>query len=222
MKVDQYGCLVREQVGYPGSIGDSCMETGYYLNLLPTVPKDLRAKEVASMEPFATIDGFVRHPDAPGTWRESDFSSDNALGLLVGSHLLFPKLFKSFNDYTIANWFCTGNGKLISPLVYTVMRQNWLLMGIFLWVQSFLLKLPFRWSDRKKWFESSKDSSTDWVQWFHVALIYVRISKKKSPGKWLAKEQVMTKIYNYYAPEPNNAWILSAYEHAAKKIWPNS
>ena len=125
MRIDEFRSVVRERDGYPGDIGDSCADTA---RLFVLDPMALFYEPALNLDVFWTPRGYVRHPLAPErddngeSWREDDFSSDQALPLLlayeVSRNILRTNL---ANRLCIASWR-TGDGNLVSPGLYALSK----------------------------------------------------------------------------------------------------
>ena len=103
-----------------------------------------------------------------------------------------------------------ANGFLHNPLTLAILwGQSWL-ANIVIGLQYFLMtKVPYRWDDGKKSFESTKDMTCDWLNWF-VTTVYLK--RKGELYFNFDVELVRSKIYSYYSNEPNNEQILTEYE----------
>lgn len=69
-----------------------------------------------------------------------------------------------------------------------------------------LLRLPFRWSDSKKRFESTKDSAADYLNfivglWFMWSWLDIQWPAKAAKFIMPDKPAIMDKVDMYYAPE---------------------
>lgn len=215
---DQYGLLVMEHVSYPGNIGDSCAETCRYFH----INRNATLGEVEAIRNFRTDTGYIRHPDAPVDWREKDFSSDQATPLYLSfvKYDLYDYALEFESRVRAAGWR-TGNGDILPLIWITIFRrahnkQTWA-SDIPLLLQSLTLRfLPFRWNDERKTVESTADSSSDWINHFHVLF-----QAAQSPT-WISKlarlitphNLIMGKVRHYYNIEPNVQFLLYAYETA--------
>lgn len=212
------GLVVLEQCEFPGNIGDSCAETCrlYVLKRFIGAPVE-NEKEILSQ--FITQKGIIRHPSSP--WREDDTSSDQVLPLVVSA--------TSWNEPIPCSLFLnrTGNGDLVSPNLFAAQKR---LLGKSSWIydlsilgQSVVFKIPFRWNDEKKSFESSKDSSCDYLNFVMVLIQAVETNSMTWPIKRAIKitdkDMVLAKIKHYYRSEPNCENLISAYSLALEKIW---
>lgn len=214
MIIDKYNTLVMEHCSHPGNIGDSCAETSRYQHLLNILgefgPKlDLNA--------FVTESGFVRHPTAPekddngDSWRETDFSGDQALPLfLAADNQLRSKLFYSLKK---AGWR-TGNGDLMAPIFLGLVTQKKWLVNLCIVGQALLFKLPWRWSDRYNRFEEMKDSSADYLNFIHASIYASSWARKL-----VLKSTLKRKVADYYAVEQNSEFLIAAYERVIDEYW---
>lgn len=198
MFLDALLLLVSEIGGYPGNIGDQCANTSRSEVLNPI--------NTQRLSQFLTPTGFVRSPDAPPGWRESDFSDDQLLPLIMADESIISTARKRLP-------IKSGNGFLHNPLTFAILwGQHWL-ANIVLRLQYFLMtKVPWRWDDGKKAFVSTADMTCDWLNWF-VTCVYL----KRNSIFWYEFDQqdldlIRSKIYSYYKDEPNNQQILLEYE----------
>lgn len=210
MKYDDYSCIIMEHVGFPGNVGDSCAETSRYKNLLMYTG---RPQHLEPLQQFITDKGYVRHPDSP--WREDDFSSDQALPLYLAlkkfKHVS-PAAEQMKARIKDAGWK-TGNGDFISPLFYALLVENKTLLFIALMTQALLFKFPWRWNDEKHWFESTKGSSCDYLNWFHAAL---EIDSSKWRRRMISDDKLIEMVKHYYAGEPRSDWVVNQYIEAIR------
>jgi hypothetical protein len=216
-----YGYIELNQCERPGSIGDSLAETGRYITLAYVIGDNPQI----NLAPFVTDIGLLRHPDSP--WRENDISSDQASPFLAAANLTQPSL----ADITIsrikkAGWK-TGNGDYVSTGLLANIKRiegskiQWLYDLSFLG-QAIIFKLPFRWSDSKKWFERSSGSSSDYLNFIN-GLLFAKVKNKftwpcKIALKMVGKDTIIEKIHEYYKPEPNSQWLLDVYKKALEKL----
>lgn len=224
MKQDLFGCLVSERGSYPPNIGDSCAETARAIHLYILLGKRV---DTLNLYQFVTSEGFVRHPLAPekdtdgDNWREPDFSSDQALPLYLAARLSGPDKMGVWSDLADlleerikeAGWK-TGNGDFVSPPFFAILKNWKWLLNLCLLVQILFFKFPLRWSDSKKFFELSKGSSADYLNFFHL-LVYA------SPfvRRLVSKKKVISKISQYYEDEPNSAWLIELYLEVAENLF---
>lgn len=214
MKFCDKGLIELEQCGRPGSIGDSCAETCRYINLIHYCGTGFEKLGMPRITMFRTEEGYLRHPDVPEGWREDDFTTDQGLPLYLAfvaeEYIKEPE--RMIERIRMAGWR-TGNGDFVSPLFYGVLNKKRWLVKSCLWSQAQIFKIPFRWSDSKKWFESSSGSSADFLNWFQVAMTI------PESNKWVARDVLWQKICDYYKPEPNVDWMLDFYAQAIKKFY---
>lgn len=217
MIFDSYGCLRMEQCAFPGSVGDSCAETSRLAILTAYLDKDTSHRGV--LLNFFSQFGVLRHPDSP--WRENDTSGDQVMPLLIALHV--SGLYANAEALMQPR---TGNGDLVSPLLYATQKR---FSGKASWFwdlaalgQALISKLPFRWSDDKRRFTQSSDSSCDYLN----LLMYIIYAKMVSGETWpvkLARYLVgysifAEKISKYYAPEPN-PFVVLYYIRALDEIY---
>jgi hypothetical protein len=194
MKIDEHMTVIMEKDGWPGDVGDSCAETARLAILSP----DYFAP-VLSPNQFIGIGGFLRHPTAPEGWRESDFSNDQLLPLILATGLR--------GEW----WKIPGTKTIVSPGVWFAARASWRGLAETVRLQNTLFAMPYRWSDSKKWFERSSGSSADYLNYF-VSIVFLR-----RMGIWIEpRPETEEKIRSYYANEPNSAWLLDEYR---KHFW---
>lgn len=196
MRIDEYGCLITDEAP-PGCYGDSCAEScryNYLLSILDRIPE-------CKIMSFITEHGFIRHLLSP--WKENDFSSDQMIPLF----LVFPST--TFRQSLENNKWRTGNGDLVPPQLYGLLTGKIWIIKAALFMQSLMFKLPYRWSDSKKWFESTKGSSADYLN-FTVLSLYLRKS-------YMPKEVLKAKILDYYKNEPNSNMVTDLYLEAVDR-----
>lgn len=196
MRVDQYGCLVREGVDFPGCVGDSMAETARSL-ILGFKTQDLH------LHPFETSRGFVRHPEAPIQWREQDCSNDQLLPWLLASNLNGRK-------YIYRDWFIPGTNTLLNPGTFAAIRGWYNVLEKVNFAQSLIFGFPYRLSDDFSGIEKMATSSADYLNFActHVALKKMGIATKLHRPK----SEVMAKVQSYYANEPNSDWLIALYD----------
>lgn len=204
MIIDEYGCLLREQnpPWDPGRLGSSCADTARYQHL-----QDILGEGPfnVNLYAFKTDKGFVDHPKS--IWREDKFNSDSALPLFLATKntLLGGSLQFYLKDLK------TGDGKWISPGLYFLLHDNTIELKASLLIQAMLFKLPYRWSDSKKWFERTTDNSGDYLNYIHLAL-HVRKS-------FVSKKVLKQKVRDYWLPkEPNINWLIDMYDKAIEYL----
>lgn len=216
MKIDELGCLVMEHSSPEGNLGDSCAESSRldHMNYL------LGKSPQCNLTKFVTITGYVRHPLVPESWKEKDFSSDQALPLLL--------CFKMKNHWNglyadqmrsriMANYWRTGNNNFVSPGLFAELIGCKWLRAFFLLVQMLLFKFPYRWSDSKKWFESTDGSSGDYLNFIHLG-----VHAPKWVRRLVSKSMLKQKVSDYYAPEPKSDWLIKIYDEFIEKYFTSS
>lgn len=217
MIFDTYGCIRMEHCAFPGNIGDSCAETSRAVALETFLRGPFEHR--ASLLPFFTQYGIVRHPDSP--WRENDTSSDQVLPLLVACHMNELNI-----DKTKIMAQRTGNGDLVSPLLYAC-QQRYQKDSSWFWDlsvlgQAILSKVPIRWSDEKKRIEVDRNSSCDFLNLI-MCMIHASYNKTetwplKLTRKILSKNTLLSKVEAYYACEPS-AFVVLLYRDALDKLY---
>ncbi len=215
MRIDQYLTLVMEQCGYPGNIGDSCAETSRYVHLqcLNGLIPSLNLKQ------FITPLGYIRHPDAPAqdannqSWRESDFSSDQGLPLLLALQKTRSIKSEDMRDWFRDHGWKTGNGDFVSPSFLAVIKRWQWLLNLCILVQGILFRLPYRWSESENKFEEMKESSADYLNYIHLAN-YVPKSLRL-----ISAETLKIKVREYYKPEPNSDFIIDLYDKVIDNLF---
>lgn len=194
MKFDEYGCLVMERDGYPGDLGDSCAETCRY-NLLEDFGFTI------NLYRFYSTKGFLRHPDVPPSWREDDFSADQALPLMLCGVRDTRLQFKSF-------------------ACFAVQTESYQLLRFFTFIQALIFLIPLRWNDGKKRFESGADSSADYLNFFMCMLYLSRLGFALNVVKRLIpKARMEGKIASYYIGQPNSSWYTDLYFKQIKEVY---
>lgn len=234
---DMYPTLIMEYGSPPGIYGDACAETGRYYSLVnylasigistPNVPDITK-----SLNNFRTDAGYIRHPLVPLAWRETDFSEDQWVPLFIASKESGVKVAGSNTSMSDemnfrlsdAGWK-TGNGDLIHPgTLGTLLRANGkanfvadlpMLVGLII-----TRYIPIRWSDSKKWFESSGDNSGDYLNLIHQVM-YAETTKTGTLTTKLIKYlfrfcDLQGKIGSYYKNE--SPWIQDMYRPALEKL----
>lgn len=212
MYVDTYQTVVLEQTGWPGNIGDGCAET----SRLEHLQAWLEQKQLElDLTRFQTATGFTRHPTAPEGWRETDFSSDQALPLyLAAKKTGLTQLADDLKKNIVDAGYKTGNGTFIHPGFYAILKDNKFLLNGAVLAQVLIFKFPYRWSDSKNWFEKADDNSGDYLNWIHSALYCKEWIRKLVP-----KEVLKEKVREYYKPEPNNTLVIDLYDKVLDKYW---
>lgn len=212
---------------WPGTIGDSCAETGRYVHLCRLLgiepnPIDLNA--------FVTALGFLRHPTAPDkgqlgpdspSWREPDFSADQALPLFLAAKTSLSSVAQLMRTRLKANWYRTGNNKFISPGFLGLLTGCPWLINLSTIVQAIFFKFPWRWSDSTHSLEPMEDSAADYLNYIHAAVYAHPWSRKL-----ISKDVLKQKVREYYNPpknpercEPNHQWILDLYDQVLDKYF---
>lgn len=195
---------------WPASVGDSCAETAraFVLGESRLAREDL----VAFIGPHG---GYVRHPSLaalPG-WDAADFSSDQALPLILGFDHKMPALY-----------WRTAPGKLVSPGVWAAARNLWLLLAFVTFLQALLFKVPWRYSDdeRLKWYQRiirTEGQFADYLN-FLVTLKFLRDKGYKRSVKAILAlvdlDVALNAVKGYYKPEPNSEWIVELYLRSFK------
>ncbi len=219
MKFDTYGCIVMERDNWPGNIGDSCAETSRYAVL---------TGQSLPLSVFMTETGFVRHPTAPASapgsgenWREPDFTSDQALPLLMGFDLGrqgYPTLLVLARAKIINMGMRTAPTKLASIGVRCLVSANLQLLAASQVAQALIFKIPWRWSDDqriKSWWKlvPNEGQYADYLN-YYVTAVYLRRRGVMWANVVLDREKSLQMVRNYYAGEPNHDWIIAAYEAA--------
>lgn len=217
MIIDSYRTLQSEIGTYPGNIGDSCANTSRYKHAKTRLNEPVNDVDLWA---FATPAGAVRHPNAPEkddkgeSWRETDFSCDQAEPWLLAAMASDPYLASLIKDYIIHNGYRTGNGDLVSPGMFAIVKGWKWLLNLSLVGQVIIFKIPVRWNDGQKKFEDSRDDSADYLNFIHCAIesdAWVRRLIKKSVLK--------QKIRDYFKDEPNNQWLIDLYDRLIDKYW---
>jgi hypothetical protein len=225
MKIDELGCLITEAGPYPGNIGDSCADSARDIIIQSMLNK--RSLICPDISRFRTNIGYVRHPNAPDgppvsktSWRESDFSSDQGLPLLMAYDLTDARRAEEMR--TRLHTFKTGNGDLISPGLFSVVFGFNVLLGITLLIQSLIFLFPYRWSDSTNWVEKSENSSADYLNWF-IALAYLHLKGYSLTVQLIkltvTRATLISKIRSYFKPEPNSSWLVNDFIAAINKIY---
>lgn len=235
MRIDEFNTVVREKDGYPGDIGDSCADTA---RLFVLDPLTLFYDHLLNLDVFWTPRGYVRHPLAPErdekgeSWREEDFSSDQALPLLlayeVSRNILRTNL---ANRLRIAGWR-TGDGNLVSPGLYALSKfvlsrdRVWLhVLGLINLVQALLFLVHVRWSDDERhtgWRRIQWGGNEgDYLNW-HVINDFLWLTGVYWPLAicyriWTPRT-VYAKVKAYYASQPNHEWYLAPWRQSLNAI----
>lgn len=206
MRFDEYGLILSGADSSPADMGDSAAESSRYVHL----KQQINETPPIVLSFFRTETGYVRHPSPllPADWRESDFSSDQALPLFLAMRntryqLGSDEMYRRIKE---AGWR-TGNGNLVSPMFYSLLTNSKTLLNLTIIAQALIFKIPFRWSDSKRKFETSEDASGDYLNFFHASLY---------ASKWarwfVSKATLVAKIEHYYRNEPNSADLVNLYK----------
>lgn len=195
MKYGDLNELISETSDYPGSIGDSAHNTARLVLLKYHLGISTEMHWQALIN-FRSPSGYLRHWKAPIGWRENDSTTDMLCPLYLAYKICQPGLAKEMKARIKDGWM-SGNGNLISPNFYAILNENQWLINQTLWAQAMIFKLPYRWSDSKKWFEKSSGSSADYLNFIHTAaLAYPWV-------RYLVSKKVLkTKVREYFKPEP--------------------
>jgi hypothetical protein len=206
MYFDDHGALNMEHVPFPGSIGDACAETARF-HLLAGISFEQMDRIYRA---FVTKDGYLRHPDAPPTWREADFSGDQAipLFLLFTSYGMKDWADEMLRRFKEAGWR-TGNGRLLALSWIPVIarsrgKQSWL-SDLPMLAQSLWLRL-FSWT--------YSDGTADHLNHYHSMKFADRYGHTVTSrlATWLLPHSVVMKhVRKYYLKEPNSAFVVDAY-----------
>ncbi len=205
------GAIELEQVERPGSIGDSFPESARYEHLKQLLGN---YKLECNFDQFITPLGYVRHPDVPDDWKEKDTSSD----VLTVPFIMFKRMQDPRADEMKKRiksaGYKTGNGDFVSLGFFAELTESNLLRNCGVLSQIAIFKLPYRWSDSKKWFERTESSSGDYLNFIHVA-VYT--------PKWVRRlinpDQLLQKVRDYYKPEPNSEEVIDLYAKVIKQYW---
>ena len=210
MFFDNIPAIVSEQSTGDSAIGDSCAETARFIVVTYT---DGNVTYDVTGFAFRTDKGYVRHPNIV-QWREEDFSCDQALPLFLAYKLKGPPMAEEMKDRIKAAGWRTGNGTLISPMFYAILKGNKFLLNLAVAGQALLFKVPWRWSDSKKAFESSQDASGDYLNWWMGAMQASPWARNLVPPSVL-----ISKVEHYYRNEPNNSTILALYSNSIRRTY---
>ena len=220
MILDSYGFINMEQSQAPGSIGDSAAETSRYIVLAFINGQKLDI----NLSYFVTDKGLLRHPLSP--WREDDTSLDQMYPLVAAAALISSDELRVKIDSFISGTK-TYNGKIVTLGFKAQLNRSkdnsipWI-DDLALLGQALLFKIPIRWSDSKKRPELMSSSSSDYLNYVS-GLAFAKIKGLTWPLKLarllISKEQIMDKVEQYYAPEPNVRWLLDEYKKALKEIY---
>lgn len=231
MYFDWRGTLISEKdpVGDPGRLGDSAANTSRY------VVKTDSPVHGAILQHFFTDQGEVRHPELDGfvdakgeSWGVDDFSVDQWLPLWVACSLFQPVLRERMFRRLCRRVLRIGDGSFINAMILasikrTYKKQNWFYDLAFLG-HAYISKLPFRWSDSSHSFESSKESSADYLNWFIAGPLFAHRTNSftwtmKRSLKVISKERIKERVAHYCDSEPNSAWLLSLYDSVIDEVY---
>lgn len=222
MILDNYNFIIMEQnlTTDPGRLADSLAETSRYIVLAFVNGQKLDI----NLHYFVTDKGLLRHPLSP--WGVEDTSLDQIYPLIAAAALISPNELRSKIDSFISGTKIY-NGKIVTPGFKAQLNRSkdnstpWI-DDLALLGQALIFKLPFRWSDNKKWFEWSSGSSSDYLNYVN-GLAFAKIKGETWPLKLarfiISKDKILGKIHEYYIPEPNVKWLLDEYEKALKVIY---
>lgn len=232
MLIDSTGSVVREQytgqADTNGDRGDACADTSRLFVLFRNSMLYQRAK----LHQFRTDKGYVRHPDLPEDWKESDFSSDQALPLLMA----LDGNYGFFTDRDEMRFRLksnrTGNGKLLSPGLWALVHEKYNLLGFFTFIQAVLFLFPFRWSDRETNEDGTKTTfwqrptwggdAGDYLNWI-CTLDYLEGRREIYwPSRLCymlrSKKRAMAKVREYHANQPNSDWVVQVYQTVLEPV----
>jgi hypothetical protein len=198
---------------WPSSVGDSCAETSRAFVL-----GDLRLEKLDLVNFVAEV-GYVRHPSLAKLdgWDYKDFTSDQALPLILGFDHKMPALY-----------WRTAPSKLASPGVMFAARNWWAALGLVNLVQAALFKfVPYRYSDdeRLRWFERivrTDDQYADHLNWFVVVYFLHKKGYHRLVRANVAlvdRMDLLRRVNGYYSPEPNSEWIRKLYADASLEAY---
>lgn len=212
MKIDKYGCVIREKYEpefHPGNIGDSCFYTGHYAVL---------SGDDVSFLPFqAKVRGYYRHPELPlqtdVSWGGADkFSGDQFVPMVLATLVQNRPL--SNLRLQGNEWQIPGTVTFLTPAAWCLIRGHYRLLNILNWIQGLILKFPYRYNDQKKWFERTQDSSVDYLNMILIWVFLKRMNRWATLGA--TKEKCLEMVNVYYKtgsdPEPNVDWFVAHYE----------
>lgn len=226
MKIDNFGAIITDG-SYPGCVGDACANTARYA--ISQICGGKSANDV-DLRIFRTEKGYVRHPTAPepplveASWREEDFTSDQALPLLMAYRVSGNHFLEEMR--TRVRWK-TAPGKISSLGVMLVSREWLILFWLAVIFQIFIFCIPWRWSDDdrlkgKFWkFERSFASSSDYLN-FAASLEYLACTNYRLLA-WLALamvgvDRVKLKILDYYKDESRGVNVVRSHFEALDEI----
>lgn len=215
MKVDQHNVLIIEEGGLPGDLGDSCAESGRY-TVMSCLANYFPYGRRLNMPVFITPKGFIRHPDTPEDWKENDFTSDQGINLLMALHTDWPF---QFADVAPKMKWSTAPTKISSPAVMATSRHMLRTLNIINALQGLIFRIPYRWSDSKKKFESTADSSADYLNWI-VTAAYLKLNGV-NPILNVKQSIVEERIRHYHRNQRNVTEMLALYMAVSKILYKN-
>lgn len=198
---------------WPSSVGDSCAETARAFVLGD--PRIERDDLVTFIGPHG---GYVRHPSLAELvgWDAADFTSDQALPLILGFDHKMPALY-----------WRTAPSKLAAPGVMAAARNWWTLLGIINLIQAALFLIPYHYSDDERLSGFNRivrtdDQYADYLNWFVVVYFlhkkgYTKLVRAMT--QLVDRFELLRRVRGYYAPEPNSEWIVALYERASLEVY---
>jgi hypothetical protein len=223
MKLNNLGLLIMEQESSPGCWGDACAENSRYI----TLSNLLKNSTNINLNLFVSAQGVVRYPGPPGIWGANDTSDDQVSPLIAATSLIQPILCKTIISQVESNGYKTGNGKYIHPQSYAQLKraQGSKFQGLLDWtivIQALLFKIPIYWNDGTKSFQTTANDYADYLNYIN----FLAFAKQKRwtlacsiATKIVSANTAMSKVKQYYLPEPNVQWLLDIYQSAITKIW---
>jgi hypothetical protein len=231
MKWDNYNLIQMEQnpPGDPGNLGDSFAETFRVMALVSLTDRDNPVTVQAFRDRYRqvrTAKGLVRHPDSP--WREDDFSGDQFLPGYIAADLYCCRPEQiDMEAILFLNEWKTGNGNL-APLSFWAAKARAngkpsATRDLTLLLQAWGMKyLPFRWNDEKRWFESTKNSSADYLNWI-ISILHAKVRghtwASKRALKVFTKDELCFRVLHYYSNEPNSGWAVRLWQDTIYEVF---
>lgn len=228
MRWDNYGLIQMEQnpEGDPGNLGDSFAETFRVLTLEYFTGQRNPYDAVQKYQAVRTPKGFVRHPDSP--WREDDFSGDQFTPGYIALDIYGQTACRADMEAVVfLNSWRTGNNDLMPANFWAAKsradgKPSWF-KDLSILAQAYGMRyLPYRWNDEKRWFESTKNSSADYLNWI-MLLVHAHVKghtwATRRALRVFTRNELYGKVLDYYAPEPNAGWVLSLYFHAILEVF---
>lgn len=193
-----------------GDRADSMATTSRYIDLRKHIYGE-HPKHTIILSEFVTDKGYRSHPSPrmPANLQESSISSDTALPFFLATEGTLK--LQMWGRIKYAGWR-TGDGKLVEPMFFAVLINSVFLMSLFVLGQALVFKFPWRWDDGQRKIVSSRDSSCDYLNWFHVALRCPRWVRRS-----VSKEVIFQKLCDYYKEEPNSSWLILLYDRVMEK-----